>query len=471
VNKSRRPQLGVHAAIGGSRIDATGQTANRWQGAEIWWINPWKLGLFFLLPIYVVVYAAPWLFGPDIATVRFRSYFDTRFFLLGLAFLLILIAWAVLFVQLDIGRSGIASGKEVKVNPLFLDALAIAAIGAYMVWFHHFILNPGALFEVFSGQWTAIFATRAQNPTIPGVTTATQFAVAYVIFFLHARFINGCKFPSSRYQFYFWTLIGLTVFRVYAWGERLALMEIAAPAAVLITMWGIQSKQHFVRRAVKFAPFIALPLLVLFFGATEFFRSWGFYKSLGTPFWEFVLTRVMTYYYTALNNGAGMLAILDWPTWQFDNVLGWLHHFPFFVGEHFRFLIGAVPQRDFLESFADPEFNNPAAVFVVFQDIGLPLGFLYAAVWGAALGFWYRQMLRGEGLGSFMYPACYVSLLEILRILYLGNQRAFPVLLAILLGYFFFSSRQLRIPRPRRTASRPHESSRSIKVASWESAT
>jgi hypothetical protein len=236
----------------------------------------------------------------------------------------------------------------------------------------------------------------------------------------------------------------LALFRVYVWGERTALVEIVMPAVALVTVWGIRSKRQSVHRVVKFAPFIGLALLVLFFGATEFFRSWSFYKSLGTPFWEFVLTRLMTYYYTALNNGAGMLAILDWPTWQFENVLGWLHKFPFFIGEGFRYLIAAAPQRDFLESYGDPEFNNVSGIFVVFHDIGLPLGFLYAAAWGAALGFWYRQMVRGEGLGSLMYPACYLSLLEIFRFLYFGNQRAFPIFLAILIGYYFCSSRKRR---------------------------
>lgn len=440
----------MHAAIASSSIDDAVPAARRMRGAEIWWINPWKLGLFFVVPIYVLVYAAPLVFGPEIATVRFRFYFDVQFFLLGLAFLLILIAWAALFVQLDIGRGGSASGKEVRINPLFLDALAIAAIVAYAIWFHHFIVDPMALAAVFSGDWTALSETREKNPTIPGVTTATQFAVAYVIFFLYETLVNGRSFPSRRYSFYFWALIGLTVFRVYAWGERLALIEIAAPMAVLITVWGIRSKRRAVHRVIKFAPFIGVALLVLFFGATEFFRSWGFYQSRGTPFWEFVLTRIITYYYTALNNGAGMLAMLDWPTWRFSEVLSWLHHFPLFIGEGFRYLIAAAPRKDFLEPFADPEFNNLSGIFVVFHDIGLPLGFLYAAVWGSALGFWYRQMLRGEGLGSFMYPACYLSLLEILRTLYLGNQRAFPILTAILLGYFFFNlpeGRRLRAER------------------------
>lgn len=87
-------------------MNALPSTARSVQGAEIWWINPWKLGLFFLVPIYLLVCAAPLVFGPEIATVRFRFYFDAQFLLFGLAFLLILIARAALFVQLDIGPGG-----------------------------------------------------------------------------------------------------------------------------------------------------------------------------------------------------------------------------------------------------------------------------------------------------------------------------------------------------------------------------
>lgn len=78
---------------------------------------------------------------------------------------------------------------------------------------------------------------------------------------------------------------------------------------------------------------------------------------------------------------------------------------------------------------------------MVFYDLGIPLALLYAAAWGAALGVWYRQFVRGEGLGACMYPAVFISLLEIFRILYFGNPRGFPVLLMILVGYFVFGRR------------------------------
>lgn len=433
-------------------MNAVPGIAPRFQNAEIWWINPWKLGFFFLIPFYILVFAAPHVFGPEIVTVRFRVYFDARLFALGLAFLLILFAWAALAIQLDIGRGGIASGRTVRINRLYLDALALAAIAAYGIWFHKLILNPSALIGAFFPGTSAIVERRLENQTIPGVTTASQFAVAYVIFFLHEKFVDGCRFTSPRYAVYFWVLIGLAVFRVYSWGERLALIEIVMPVLILVTVHRIKWERRPLRFALSLAPFIGIGLLVLYFAATEFLRSWvDYYQYHRTPFWEFVLTRILTYYYTALNNAAGMLVILDWPNWQFEHVLRWLHKFPFFVGENFRFLVGAESQRllldypkEFLESFADPEFNNTSGIFAIFIDLGVPLGMLYAAIWGGTLGFWYGQMMRGEGLGSLMYPACYLSLLEILRVLYIADERAFPIFSAILLGYFFFGSRNER---------------------------
>jgi hypothetical protein len=425
-------------------VNTASLSARRVQHAEIWWINPWKLGVFFLIPLYVFLFAAPHVFGPEIVTVRFRFYFDAPLFALGLVYLLILFAWAALVVQLDIGRGGAASNGQFRVNRLFLDVLALLAIGAYGLWFRDLILNPVSIIQIFSGA-QGHATTRLENETIPGITTATQFGVAYVIFFLHERFINANRFTSRRYDVYFWTLIGLALFRVYTWGERLALIEIVMPVLVLMAVQRRDRERRLLRYALNFAPFIGIVLLGLFFAATEALRSWLHYQYEETSFWEFVLTRMLTYYYTALNNGAGMLAILDWPTWQCEYVLGWLHKFPFLVGEGFRSMMGAKPKPEFLKSFADPEFNNDSGIFTVFYDIGIPLGFLFAAVWGASLGFWYRQMMRGEGLGSLMYPALYLSLLEVLRILYPMNQtRAFPILLAILLGYFLFSSQERR---------------------------
>ena len=92
----------------------------------------------------------------------------------------------------------------------------------------------------------------------------------------------------------------------------------------------------------------------------------------------------------------------------------------------------------FLARYADPEFNNPSGIFPVFFDLGLPGGLVYAAVWGALMGYTYRGFILKRGFGSLFFPAAFVSMLEVMRILYLPDSRAFTVMLGLAVGYVFF---------------------------------
>ena len=106
---------------------------------------------------------------------------------------------------------------------------------------------------------------------------------------------------------------------------------------VIFVTFRLGTGSKLIRQLASLAPFVGVVGLVIFFGATEYLRSWGtYYQYHSRGFLEFVVTRVTTYYFTALNNGAGLLAMLDWPTWQFEHMLVWLHKFPFGVGSIFR---------------------------------------------------------------------------------------------------------------------------------------
>jgi hypothetical protein len=50
-------------------------------------------------------------------------------------------------------------------------------------------------------------------------------------------------------------------------------------------------------------------------------------------------------------------------------------------------------------------------------------------------------MREGKSLGVALYPLFFVQFTELFRYLYLGNQRAFPAVVAILIGCLFFRDR------------------------------
>jgi hypothetical protein len=196
---------------------------------------------------------------------------------------------------------------------------------------------------------------------------------------------------------------------------------------------------------VTLAPLLGVGGLLLLFAGTEWLRSWSaHYVNTGIGFWSFSISRLVTYYYTALNNGAGMLKFYEWPTWSFGTVIGWYYRFP---------LIGAVTRaampgqygntpETFLSRFADMEFNNMSGIFPVFFDAGIAGGLIIAFLWGVLMGYLYRTFRYGNGIGVVLYPVTYISMLEVMRVFYMGASRAFPSIFILLVAYLLLMKRR-----------------------------
>src|SRR5690606_8050678 len=88
--------------------------------------------------------------------------------------------------------------------------------------------------------------------------------------------------------------------------ERLALIELIAPAAVLAVRLYVLGKPLPPRahRAAAALPLLGVVGLVVLFGAAESLRSWPHYKDRFDSLPEFTLWRLGGYYTTAHNNGA-----------------------------------------------------------------------------------------------------------------------------------------------------------------------
>jgi hypothetical protein len=318
------------------------------------------------------------------------------------------------------------SALRTEVSEPLLVVLSVVTITAYLIWF-----------------WPAIVHLRFLMPRdelnrIAGVTSFSQLGVPVVMAYLYARWRNGQRF-SRLMDTLFVVLLLLATARVYMWSERLALIELAIPilvCALLYRPFRRPASRWFYRLMAGWGPFLGLGMLLVLFGATEVVRSWQVYGAHSNQaFGTFVVNRVTTYYFTALNNGAGMLATSHWPTYDGLWVFGWLYTFPFGIGQAFLDAAGhrTAPHELFLHRFGDPEFNNMSGIYPIFFDFGIVLGLVYFALQGFGFGLAYRSAVKGEVLGALLYPPILVTCMELLRISYLNGQRCFLIVMGALL--------------------------------------
>lgn len=413
-----------------SRIDKT-----------VWWINPFKLLIFFIIPIYTVVFWIPFLSPNDLNLVKYKVFLNFDFYLLGFMYLAVATFACFAAIKVDLVRTrcdALTSLPAWNIRRIYLDIIAVCTIVAYIIWFHGFALHPRLLLNVLTGAGGAS-AVRHELSTIPGVTTMSQFGVAYVIFYLNQFWYLKTPFTHKRYKWYFILILGLTFLRVIAWSERLAIIELALPISVIFFSYRSDVKHRFVRIIKVLGPYCGIVFLFLFFGILEFFRSWSsHYSSEGLSFWAFIGSRLLAYYFTALNNGAGLLSVYSWPTYNLESVFLWLYKFPLIGPVVEKVVIPDGPLSGYLDDYADPEFNNLSGIFTVFYDLGIVGGFLYAILWGGLLGYLYKTFTKSSGIGVVLYPAMLISVLEVMRIVYVAESRAFPVFMIITIGYWFW---------------------------------
>lgn len=406
---------------------------------EIWWVQPQKLLLFFLIPAYVLVYLLPQLLGGENTFIRASIYFNDFYFALGLLYLFLIFLGTLIG-----GGYNAAQGPDrtryFYVRTGFLDVLAWITIIAYVIWFHRILFSaPQLIFDVLTGKSNAFYVSRAMNVRIPGVTSATHFGAGYFIFYTYRLLARKYISTPVRLHYYALAIALLTLLQVVGNAERLALLEIMMPIIVILIGGGYVFKRGVTRFLAYFAPYLGVLLLLGFFAITEYLRSWSsFYQHERIDFKSFVVDRLVAYYYTALNNGAGLLEEFRWPTFNMEYVLDWVHKFPV-LGKYFSNWLGRSGTEKFLEKYTDPEFTNMSGIFTILYDLGYVAWGLYALLLGIGLGYLFRTFRSGNGVGIALYPAVFIGILEVMRIPYFGETRGFSSLLPILIGYYFFS--------------------------------
>lgn len=408
-----------------------------------WWLKPHTLGVFFVAPLFIFVVTS-------YKSTTVISFLSTDYILIGLTFILTFSLFAYIGSKLTAGRFSLLGntnincirfvGEHLVIRYGYLDFLAIVSILAYIIWFHTLLLHPGLLLDTLKTGTGFESGIRGTVSTISGVTTFTQLGVIYVIAYFGMRKIWNVSFPSIRYRVYCYFIIILAVIRMIAWTERLALLEILVPIALVwLSFTTFRKRYLFMRLVMRFGPYFGLLLLFGFFAFTEYFRSWGaYYRFQSTDgFFPFIANRLFTYYSSSLNNGAGLLATSHWPDGNMTFLLSWFYNFPG-VGHFFTDPAMFNPTLQFLNTYGNPQFNTTAGLYAVIFDLGLVGGLAGSAVWGIITGGLYRLFVLKRPVGILLYPVFYVSILEMLRELYLTETRMFPIIVFSLLGAWMF---------------------------------
>lgn len=389
--------------------------------AELWWLHP-----VACVAMMALVYAT--FMGFEFERVVPHAYIPGLHYAWGGALLAALALGAAVAVALQRDRA-LPPSLPFVVPGWAMAALLGASVLAYAVWFQPLIQDPGMLLEILSGRRANV---RDVAPTLPGVTTMTQFGVAYLIAYAAMR-------ASHARRLAVWERAGVALIfvlgaiRMVAWSERLAVIELVVTYAVARLAFA-QVASPRVWSLAAALPLAAPLLLYGAFTGTEYFRSWEFFRNQYDSIWAFSLDRLLAYYATASNNGIGLLVENPhWPEYSGRWIAEWLYMMPF-VGEALREAVGDSKTEYYqflLGGLGRAEFNNPSGLFPVVFDIGYAGSMLYFLAAGAVAGTLYDGWRRHAVAGVLFYPPAVLFLLEILRFNYFASTRFFPVAVAL----------------------------------------
>ncbi|HIC7210318.1 O-antigen polymerase [Burkholderia stabilis] len=399
-----------------------------------WWEDPARLVLIFILPLYGMLSIS--LLGDQKSIARI--YFDGYYAFVGALFLLVVMA-AAWFATTEAESRARPAAAPVALSPRVLDFVFALALFGNLVMLSSIIARPALLLAFLHGEANA-YDMLEQIGRITGLSSFTQATAPFVAFYFYV-FRTPVK-GLNRYKVYLAVLAVLTLLRSFLFAERLALIEMVMPFALMVVRFRLGGRYA---RLLTLGPYAAIPLLFGLFIANEYNRSWeAYYVNIYDNVFDFALERLGLYYSTSLNNGAGILSVLGWshgnPMFTFD----WLLRFPGIGAMLQPWLDSSDSVNLFLNSYADPEFNNPSGIFVYFYEWGW-FGLLDAVVLGWMLGRSYAGWRSGSGFWCCAHAVLFVSLMEILRTPNLFSGRNFVPLVLPVIIFRWFATRPARV--------------------------
>ena len=307
--------------------------------------------------------------------------------------------------------------------------LTMVGYVAYLVNVYRVGLSIQFLFQTLIHQDFYDAGIRERLTTVPGLTTMTQFGVAFVV--VTGTLLVARRGSRAQHLRRLGVVFFLALLRAFFVSERLALLELLVPLMVVLVT-GLSRSTSGARRAA-FLPAVLLPVVVAIFAAFEYSRSWVFYAAHGgDSFPTFVVERFAGYYVTAYNNGEIRLLHQPDTTLPYD-LLQAFWTAPG-VGNLFTTLTGVDEDGSYTEAltkFGNPEFNNQGGVISPFVDLGTGGALVFYALAGIACGLLYRSLRESRIWGVLLYPVVALTLMELPRYPYLFQGRAAPGLIAL----------------------------------------
>jgi hypothetical protein len=343
--------------------------------------------------------------------------------------------------------TGASSTGVIRFWFYFTTLLTVVGYAAWILIGVRNGFRPGMLVELILTNDSSLSLREDLFPTIPGVTTCTQFGVAAMLLGLWLYFSGerNVIWPLAA-------IVGLALVRALAFSERTALLELALPGGLVFLRMCVLGRRvpALLQTGLRVAPVFGPLILVLFFGGFEYFRSWRYYQAEFSSFTEFTVWRLSGYFTTAHNNGALALEVgrqrpLPYatlrPVWDFPGLrqssLG------------YKQLTRVDPfdeHKHMLERYANFELNNEGGLFQPTLDFGYAGGLLYWLGFGFIAQRLYRNFLVGTLGGVTVYPLVFMALLEVPLILFLCHPRLFPVLVSLGLVAWLASRQSARDP-------------------------
>lgn len=406
---------------------------------KVWWLNPSYIVAVFLIPVYLLLWFSGVYTDGDVSSAKSQYFFYGNYAFLGLLSLIFMYIGTLSPIKYKKYFSDTASNTVLVLNTNVLTLLGCISIIGYIYWFKDIILNPSILISQI--QNSAYISVRGTIERSAGIASLAQIGLVYLMFFTYQFLFDKNKLTKIHY-FLQYVIVVFIILRIFLWSERLALIE-AMVAIIFIWVSYGGFKNSFLENLLPFFPLIGGVFVVLFFGLGEFFRSWSsFYVNQSLGFWEFIFQRLVNYYFEALNTGVGMLATQEWPTYEFTYILGWLHKLPI-IGGLFSFVTGVDLglTSSYFSKYGDPEFNNASGIFPVFLDIGIGAGFFFFFLIGVISRYFYSMLEDRIYFYGIFYFLFLMIFIELFRYLYIGESRAFM----ILLGFFLLTITQEKL--------------------------
>jgi oligosaccharide repeat unit polymerase len=412
---------------------------------ELWWLNPAKIsavmGVIVALGAYLVpesTYRTFW-YTP--------KFFDTQQLWITLACIAAFSSGAWASSSSRLHPRPIESNSDWMENipwkfvTRVFNGCFYLSLLAYIAWAGAAI-SRGANLQLASGvlhgdKGASYVMKEVYLGTISGVTTLTQLAMTAIVLGVMIGLARGWRGVWPKFVI----LFALTLVRALMNSERLALMELFIPGIVLFVRLGLMDSGRIRARIwamLRMAPAIGYSGLLVVFGASEYFRSWiNFYAGGDLSFWTFVSARLLGYYVTALNNGALLIQRIE-PTGAPFFTLHFLWRFPLVSNLmdviYPNFALASIendPYMAYLKVEANPEFNNGGGLLEPIMDFGFVGALLYWLLAGLLAGLLYRWFQEKRMAGLLLYPATFIGVIELPRIIYWAEGRVIIPQLAL----------------------------------------